>query len=215
MGHLKEVLRTLQFWGVVLAILGSGSVVRADPLDPLNVMGNAQVQAVLEGNGADLVWTIQNTTNDILTLDNGLRTRGLAFNYTGGDMDDAPAVSTIAGCDNGVKLAAMTGACTLVVTFTSPAVKDNPGSFDENNDRGFWDLIDQRAIEAPFLTASGQAVGAVQSGAIVGRVEVDDPGVKAVLPEPPSFALVLTAALLGSVVAYGTRAKGAGFTGRG
>jgi hypothetical protein len=183
MSYWKEVIRSVQFGGVVVAILGSGSVVRADPLDPLNVMGNAQVQAVTEGGGADLVWTILNTTNDILTLDNGLRTRGLKFNYTGGDMDDAPAVSSIAGCDNGVQLAAKTGACTLVVSFTSPAVKDN-GPDDENSDRGFWDLIDQRAIEAPFLTGSGQAVGAVQSGAIVGRVEIDDPGVKAVLPEP-------------------------------
>jgi len=169
-------------------------------------MGNVQVRPVQEGAGGDLVWTIQNTTNDILTLDNGLRTRGLTFNYTGGDRDDAPAVSNIMGCDQGVQLAAQTGACTLVVSFTSPAVKDTVP--DENNDRGFWDLIDQKAIEAPLLTASGPGVGNVQSGAIVGRVEVDDPGVSAVTPEPSSFVLVLTAALMGYVAAvYRARTK--------
>src|SRR5439155_694647 len=108
MSHWKDVRRAVQFGGVVIAILGSGPVVHADPLDPLSVTGNVQAKAVPEGSGAELVWTIQNTTNDILTLDNGLRTRGLAFNYTGGDMDDKPAVSTITGCDNGVKLAAQT-----------------------------------------------------------------------------------------------------------
>jgi hypothetical protein len=168
-------------------------------------MGNVQVKPVQEGAGGDLVWTIQNTTNDVLTLDNGLRARGLSFNYTGGDRDDAPAISNIMGCDQGVQLAAQTGACTLVVSFTSPAVKDTVP--DENNDRGFWDLIDQRAIEAPFLTASGQVVGAVQSGALVGRVEVDDPGVSAITPEPSSLALMLTATLLGCAAAYGTRLK--------
>ncbi len=202
MSHWNDVLRTVRLCGVVVAVLGSASSVRADSL---TVMGNVQVMPVPEGSGANLVWTIQNTTNDILTLDNGLRMRGLTFNFTGGDFDDAPVVSSIMGCNQGVQLAAQTGACTLVVSFTTPAVKDTLP--DENNDRGFWDLIDQRAIEAPFLTASGQAVGAVQSGALVGRVEVDDPGVSAVTPEPSSFVLVLTAVLMGFAAVYGARTK--------
>ncbi len=206
MRHYKEVLRAVELCGVVVAVLGSGTLLRADSL---MVMGNVQVKPVAEGTGDDLVWTIQNTTNDILTLDNGLRARGLAFNYTGGDFDDAPVVSNIMGCDQGVRLAAQTGACTLVVSFTTPAVKDTTD--DENRDRGFWDLIDQRAIEAPFLTASGPAVGNVQSGALVGRVEVDDPGVTAVTPEPSSFAMVLTAILLGCAAAYRARTRQTGF----
>jgi hypothetical protein len=205
MSHWKEVLCAIRLCGLAVAVLGSGSLLRADPLDPLTVMGNVQVKPVQEGNGAELVWTIQNTTNVILTVDDGLRTRGLAFNYTGGDRDDAPAVSSITGCDNSVMLAANTGACVLVVAFTTPAVKDTTD--DENNDRGFWDLITQRAIEAPFLTASGPGVGNVQSGALVGRVEVDDPGVSAVTPEPASFVLVLTATLMGCAAAYITRTK--------
>jgi hypothetical protein len=205
MSHWKEVLCAIRLCGLAVAVLGSGSLLRADPLDPLTVMGNVQVKPVQEGGGAELVWTIQNTTNVILTLDDGLRTRGLAFNYTGGDRDDAPAVSSIMGCNNGVMLAANTGACTLVVGFTTPAVADTTN--DENNDRGFWDLITQRAIEAPFLTASGPGVGTVQSGALVGRVEVDDPGVSAVTPEPASFVLVLTATLMGCAAAYITRTK--------
>ena len=204
MSHWKEVLRTAQFSGVILAILGSGPVVHADPLDPLSVTGNVQAKAVTEGNGDKLVWTIQNTTNAILTLDDGLRTRGLGFNYTGGDRDDAPTISSITGCDNGVMLAAQTGACVLVIEFTSPAVNDTTN--DENNDRGFWDLTATR-LGAPVLTGTGPGIGAVQSGAIVGRVEVDDPGVTPAIPEPPSFVLLLTAALMGSTVAYGARAK--------
>jgi hypothetical protein len=211
MSHWKDVLRTVQFGGVVIAILGSGPAVHADPIDPLSVTGNVQAKAVTEGSGDKLVWTIQNTTNVILTLDNGLRTRGLAFNYTGGDRDDAPAISSTTGCDSGVMLAAQTGACVLVIAFTSPAVPDTGN--DENNDRGFWDLT-ANELGAPVLTGSGPGIGTVQSGAIVGRVEVDDPGVTPAIPEPPSFVLVLTAALIGFAGAYGARAKRVGFVGR-
>jgi hypothetical protein len=177
-----------------MAILGSGPVVHADPLDPLSVTGNVQAKAVTEGSCDKLVWTIQNTTDVILTLDNGLRTRGLGFNYTGGDRDDAPAISSTTGCDAGVMLAAQTGA----------AVRDTGN--DENNDRGFWDLT-ATELGAPVLTGSGAGIGTVQSSAIVGRVEVDDPGVTPAIPEPPSFVLVLTASLVGFAGAYGARAK--------
>ena len=108
-------------------------------------------------------------------------------------------------------LAAQTGACVLVIEFTSPAVPDTVT--DENNDRGFWDLTATQ-LGAPVLTGSGAGIGTVQSGAIVGRVEVDDPGVTPAIPEPPSFVLVLTASVMGSTVAYGARAKRAGFTRR-
>jgi hypothetical protein len=209
MSHRKEVQRAVRIGGVITAILLSAPLVHADPLDPLSVTGNVQAKAVTEGSGDKLVWTIQNTTNVILTLDNGLRTRGLGFNYTGGDRDDAPAISSTTGCDNGVMLAAQTGACTLVIEFTSPAVPDTVS--DENNDRGFWDLTATQ-LGAPVLSGSGAGIGTVQSGAIVGRVEVDDPGVTPAIPEPPSFVLVLTAALLGSTVTYGARAKRTGFT---
>jgi hypothetical protein len=211
MSHWKEVLRTVQLGGVAIAILGSGPVVHADPLDPLSVTGNVQAKAVTEGNGDKLVWTIQNTTNVILTLDNGLRTRGLGFNYTGGDMDDKPAISSTTGCDSGVMLAAQTGACTLVIEFTSPAVPDTGN--DENNDRGFWDLTATQ-LGAPVLSGSGPGIGTVQSGAIVGRVEVDDPGVTPAIPEPPSFVLVLTATLMGSAIVYRAKGKRTGFADR-
>lgn len=211
MSHWKKVLRTVQLGGVAMAILGSGPVVHADPLDPLSVTGNVQAKAVTEGSGDKLVWTIQNTTDVILTLDNGLRTRGLGFNYTGGDRDDAPAISSTTGCDAGVMLAAQTGACVLVIEFTSPAVRDTGN--DENNDRGFWDLT-ATELGAPVLTGSGAGIGTVQSSAIVGRVEVDDPGVTPAIPEPPSFVLVLTASLVGFAGAYGARVKRAGVTGR-
>lgn len=200
----KEVLRAAQFGGVAMAILGWGAALHADPVDPLSVTGNVQAKAVTEGSGDKLVWTIQNTTSAILTLDDGLRTRGLAFNYTGGDRDDAPAISSTTGCDAGVRLAAETGACVLVIEFTSPAVKDTAN--DENNDRGFWDLTATQ-LGAPVLTGSGPGIGTVQSGAIVGRVEVDEPGVTPAIPEPPSFVLVLSATLIGFTVAYGARAK--------
>jgi len=118
MSHRKEVLRIVRIGGVITAILLSAPVVHADPLDPLSVTGNVQAKAVTEGSGDKLVWTIQNTTNVILTLDNGLRTRGLGFNYTGGDMDDKPAISSTTGCDSGVMLAAQTGACVLVIDYT-------------------------------------------------------------------------------------------------
>ena len=166
MSHWKDVLRTVQLGGVAIAILGLGQVGYADTLDPLSVTGNVQAKAVTEGSGDKLVWTIQNTTNVILTLDNGLRTRGLGFNYTGGDRDDAPAISSTTGCDAGVMLAAQTGACVLVIEFTSPAVPDTGN--DENNDRGFWDLT-ATELGAPVLTGSGAGIGTVQSGAIVGR----------------------------------------------
>jgi hypothetical protein len=211
MSHWKDVLRTVQLGGVAIAILGLGQVGYADTLDPLSVTGNVQAKAVTEGSGDKLVWTIQNTTNVILTLDNGLRTRGLGFNYTGGDRDDAPAISSTTGCDAGVMLAAQTGACVLVIEFTSPAVPDTGN--DENNDRGFWDLT-ATELGAPVLTGSGAGIGTVQSGAIVGRVEVDDPGVTPAIPEPPSFVLVLTASVMGSTIVYGARAKRAGFARR-
>ena len=211
MSHREEVLRIVRIGAVITAILMSVSVVvHADPVDPLSVMGNVQAKAVTEGGGDKLVWTIQNTTSVILTLDNGLRTRGLGFNYTGGDRDDSAKVSSVTGCDAGVMLAAQTGACVLVIEFTSPADND---TVPENSDRGFWDLTATQ-LGAPVLTGTGPGIGTVQSGAIVGRVEVDDPGVTPAIPEPPSFVLALTATLLGSAAAYGARAKRAGFIGR-
>jgi len=210
MSHRQEVLRTVRIGGVITAILLSVPVVHADTVDPLSVSGNVQAKAVTEGSGDKLVWTIQNTTDVILTLDDGLRTRGLGFNYTGGDRTDSAAVSSVTGCDSGVMLAAKTGACVLVIEFTSPADKD---TVPENSDRGFWDLTATQ-LGAPVLSGSGPGIGTVQSGAIVGRVEVDDPGVTPAIPEPPSFVLMLTAVLMGSTVVYGARAK-RGFPGRG
>ena len=167
--------------------------------DQLKVIKGAdQNVPVTEKDGGTLTWIIQNQGAGSITLDNGFRSTGIRFRRTGGDQDDAPKVGTIGGCDSGVKLLGNGGQCVLTVDFTTPAVEDPAGTDDENSDRGFWDDDTAKGPDMfPTLTGTTDAGVLVTSDFLVGHVEVDDPGVKAVTPEPPSILLSLTAVLFG------------------
>lgn len=143
--------------------------------------GDNQDVAVPEGTDGILTWNITNQGKEIIVLDNGFRGSTPAFSYTGGDNDDDVGVTKISGCEKGVILAASGGRCTLVVSFTTPFEPDTKP--DENSDRGFWDLLSNKAF--PTLSGRDALDDPEISDPLRGHVEVDDPGVKAITPEPP------------------------------
>ncbi|WP_433968202.1 hypothetical protein [Tunturiibacter gelidiferens] len=84
----------------------------------------------------------------------------------------------------------------LVVDFTTPEIPDTTP--DENKDRGFWNLEANRVtLDFPMLEGALANGTTVTSGALLGHVEVDDPGVSAVTPEPPTILLTLTSVVFG------------------
>lgn len=186
MGDQKKRALAAILGGMIMLIL-TGTPLSAWGVVPLNdlkvISGDQQSVAVTEGKGGELAWTIENMGANIIILNNGLRGGMPAFSYTGGDDDDDVGVTKISGCEKDVPLAASGGRCTLIVSFTTPFEKDTKP--DENSDRGFWDLLSNKA----FPTLSGlDALGNSEiSGPLRGHVEVDDPGVKAITPESPTI----------------------------
>jgi hypothetical protein len=208
MSHEKEraytKTRTQTSWLTTVVTGASFTVVMAVATAPASgdslkvITGDHQSIAVQEKEGGTLTWVIRNQGAGSVTLDNGFRGTGVRFRRTGGDADDAPKVGTIGGCDSGIKLLGNGGQCVLTVDFTTPALEDPAGTNDENNDRGFWDIDTARGPDVfPALTGSTDAGLLVTSDFLIAHIEVDDPGVKAVTPEPPSILLSLTAVLLG------------------
>lgn len=170
--------------GMIVFILASiCPSVWADPV-PLNDLkvtsGDDQSVAVPEGTGGVLTWNITNQGKEIIVLDNKFRGSTPSFSYTGGDDDDDVGVTKISGCEKGVILAASGGRCTIVVSFITPFEPDTKP--DENSDRGFWDFLSNKAF--PVVSGMDALDDVEISDPLRGHVEVDDPGVKAITPEP-------------------------------
>ena len=192
----KRVYKVLIGTTMALA-LGIATVpAKADRL--VVTKGNDQNVAVMEENGGTLTWIIQNQGPGAITLNNSLRKTGVRFVRSGGDNDDKPKLGTISGCDSGVSLPGGGGQCVLVVDFTTPEIPDSPTMPDENSDRGFWNLETRRgSADFPMLEGNLANGMTVTSGSLLGHVEVDDPGVNPVTPEPPTIILTFTSIVFG------------------
>jgi hypothetical protein len=178
---------------IVTLLAGASRFAKATDLQ---VIGINNKVAVHEFEPGELSWMITNPNTLSVVLDSNPATAGWGFVYSGDDMDDKPLITRIGGCNQNVTLVPGTIGCILTVAFTTPAVPDTTP--DENMDRGFWNLAADVRIGLPPVLFGHDANGtSYASEPITGFVEVDDPGVPSIIPEPPTIVTLLTSVIIG------------------